>query len=197
MVGLYPSIPDQDGLEALSVKLDQREDKIISTEGLLEMARFILKNNYFEFDSMIKQQMSGTAIGTKFAPPYASIFMETVETEFLKKEHLKPWVWLRYIDDIFFVWTHDEFYNFLEHLNSFHPNLKFISECSWEEITFLDVTVNLNNNQFVADPYCKPTDSQQYLHYNSCHPAHMKKSSVSQNIIKDSILKGYALMKHP
>ena len=102
-VGLYPSIPHQDGLDALSIKLEQREDKKISTEDLLEMAQFVLKNNYFEFNSKVKQQVSGTAIGTKFAPPYACIFMDRMETEFLEKEHLKPWVWLRYIDDIFFV----------------------------------------------------------------------------------------------
>ena len=57
VVGLYPGIPRQDGL-ALSIKLDQREDKIVA------MAQFVLKNNYFEFDSMIKQQVLGTAIGT-------------------------------------------------------------------------------------------------------------------------------------
>ena len=128
VVGLYPGIPRQDGL-ALSIKLDQREDKIVATEDLLEMAQFVLKNNYFEFDSMIKQQVLGTAIGTKFAPPYACNFMDRVETEFLEREHLKPWVWLRY-DDIFFLWTHleHELYKFLERLNSFHANLKFTLE---------------------------------------------------------------------
>ena len=89
-------------------------------------------------------------------------------------------IWGWYIDDIFFVWTHgkDELDKSLERLNSFHPNLKFILECSREEINFLDVTVKLNNNQFVTDLYCKPTDSHQYLHNNSCHPEHMKKLSV-------------------
>ena len=75
----------------------------------------VLKNNYFKFDLMIKQQVSGTAIGTKFAPPYACIFMDRVETEFLEKEHLKQQIWLRYIDDIFFVCTYgeDELVSFL------------------------------------------------------------------------------------
>ena len=35
---IYISIPHQDGLDALSIKLEQREDKKISTEDLLEMA---------------------------------------------------------------------------------------------------------------------------------------------------------------
>ena len=102
------------------------------------------------------------------------------ETEFLEKEHLKPWVCLRSIDDIFFAWIYgeNELDKFLERLNSFHPNLKITSECSREEINFIDVTVKLNNNQFVTDHYYKPTDYHQYLHDNSFHPDHMKKSSV-------------------
>ena len=44
------------------------------------MAQFALKNNYFEFDSMAEQQVSGAAIGTKFAPLCACIFMDRVET---------------------------------------------------------------------------------------------------------------------
>ena len=82
VVGLYPSIPHADGLGALSAKLEEREDKSIATEDLLQMAKFVLKNNFFEFDSKIKQQTSGTVIGTKFAPPYACIFMNKFETDF-------------------------------------------------------------------------------------------------------------------
>ena len=105
-VGLYPSISHQDGLKAISIKLDQREDKLIPIEDPHEMTRFVLKSTYFEFHKMIKQQVSDTAIGIKFTPPYACIFMDRVETEFLENEHLKPWVCLRYIDYIFFGWTH-------------------------------------------------------------------------------------------
>lgn len=39
--------------EALSVKLDQQEDKIILQGDLIEMGRFIVKK-FLEFDSMIK-----------------------------------------------------------------------------------------------------------------------------------------------
>ena len=79
-VGLYPSIPHSDGLEALSVKLEESVDKSIATEDVLQMAKFALKNNFFEFNSKIKQHVSGTVIGTKFAPPYACIFMDKFET---------------------------------------------------------------------------------------------------------------------
>ena len=80
VVGLYPSIPHTAGLAALRDALDKREAKKIPTEDLVKMAEFALKNNYFEFNGSIKQQLSGTAIGTKFAPPYACIFMDKLET---------------------------------------------------------------------------------------------------------------------
>ena len=163
VVGLYPGIRHQEKLEALSIKLAQREEIMIPTKDLLEMSWFVLKNNHFEFHSMIKQQVSGTAIGTKLGPLYVCIFMDRVETLFLEKEALETLV---YIDDMFFVWTHgeDKLDRFLEHLNSFYPNLKFTSECFRVEINFLDVTVTLNNKHFVLDLYCKSTDSHQYLH---------------------------------
>ena len=56
------------------------------------MTDFVLRSNYFEFDSCIKQQISSTAIGTKFKPPYACIFMDKVQNAFLESENTKPWV---------------------------------------------------------------------------------------------------------
>ena len=49
------------------------------------MAPFVLKNNYIEFDSVIKQQVSCHAIGTTFASPYACISIDRVEAEFPEK----------------------------------------------------------------------------------------------------------------
>ena len=107
-VGLYPSIPHEVGLRALREGLDKRDKKTIPTEELLTMAEFMLKNNYFEFGTKTKQQISGTAIRTKFAPPYPCIFMSDLETKFLGSQHLQHLVWLRYIDYIFFIWAYGE-----------------------------------------------------------------------------------------
>ena len=64
------------------------------------MADFILKNNLFEFNSKFYKQISRTAIGTKPAPPYAFIFMDHIEMEFLKTQDIKTWFWNRF-DDLF------------------------------------------------------------------------------------------------
>ena len=163
MVGLYPNIPHDLGLKALREVLDKRESKPVSTDDLVRMAEFVLKNNYFEFNGDVKHQISGTAIGTKFAPPYACIFMDQVETEFLQTQQCKPLVWFRYIDDIFFIWTHgkEKLNKFLEDFNKFHPNLKFTHEFSEKNVTFLDLIVKLSNGNITTDLHIKPTDRHQ------------------------------------
>ena len=92
VVGLYPSITHEADLSALRVALDQRTRKEIPTENLIKMAKLVLKNNFFEFDTNVYQQISGTAIGTKFAPPVRTFFIDQLETEFLENQNLKPFV---------------------------------------------------------------------------------------------------------
>ena len=101
VVGLHPSIPYEAGLQALEEALENRNHKQISTEKLVKMAQFVLKNKFFKFNNNVFQQISGTGIGTKFAPPYACIFMGQIENKFLRTQSHQPMVWFRYIDDIF------------------------------------------------------------------------------------------------
>ena len=95
----------------------------------LKMVEFVLKNNYFELNGKVKKQLWGTAIGTKFAPTYASIFMDKLENDFLKSQELTPLLRYRYIDNVFLIWTHGEekLASFLNDLNNCHPNIEFNS----------------------------------------------------------------------
>ena len=58
-------------IEALRKILNERDSPKVPTENIIQMADFVLKNNFFEFNGEVKRQKSGTAIGTKLAPPYA------------------------------------------------------------------------------------------------------------------------------
>ena len=86
--------------------------------------------NVFKFISKTCQQKSGTAKGTKFASPYVYIYMDEVEQNFLETQNRKPLIWLRYIDDIFFIWSHGEkeLERFLKDFNNFTPNFSFTHE---------------------------------------------------------------------
>ena len=152
---------------------------------IFQMAEFVLKNNYFEFNGQIKQ-ISGTTIGTKCAPTYACIYMDKMKRKFLAKQEYKPFTWFRYID-IFFIWTHgeDKLKAFLENLNQFHPNLNFTHEPSTESIPFLDLHVKLSQGKLETDVHIKPTDRHQYLHYSSW----FLKCGYSNNVIEKEIKK--------
>ena len=143
---LYPSIPHKAGLKALKEVLDRREEKKIFSEDLVKMTEFMLKNNYFEFNGQVKHQISGTAIGTKFAPTYVCIFMDEIKTKFLQTQEFQPLVWFRHIEDVFFIWTHgtDKLVSFMTKLNNYHPNIKFTYESNKENITFLNLDVSLS-----------------------------------------------------
>ena len=85
----------------LKKQYENYSNKKVSTEDIVKLADFVCKSNLFEFDSKFYKQISGTAIGTKFAPPYACIFIDHIETEFLKTQDKKPWFWKRFIEEIF------------------------------------------------------------------------------------------------
>ena len=150
------------------------------------MARFVLTNNYFEFGPKTWHQIAGTAIGTKCAPPYACIFMDQFETDFLETQVLQPFAWFRYIDDVFFIWTHgkENLKNFMCNLNEFNDSIKFTYDSHNQKINFLDVNINISNGKLNTDLYVKSTDRHQYLHYMSSHPEHTKRSIIYSQTLR-------------
>ena len=106
--------------------------------------------------------------------------MDRIENKFLDLEIVKRWLWLRYIDEIFFISTEgeDKFDEFLKCLDYFHPNFKFTHEKSKSSVNILDVSVSIFGNKLETDIFSRPTDSHQFFHFNSVHPFHNKKPIV-------------------
>ena len=116
---------------------------------------------YFELSEQGLKQVRGTAIGTKFAPSYAIIYMAALEEDFSETLIKKLWLWWRYIDDIFMIWQHgeDELKIFLDKLNNFHSSIKFTCEYSRENVNHLDVQVVVTEGKLITGLYIKQTDS--------------------------------------
>ena len=116
--------------------------------------------------------------------------MDEMETSFLKTQQLQPFIWLRYIDDTFFISKQgkEQLNLFLEDLNAFHPNLKFTYETSLNTVDFLDLKVSLKGGGIFTDLHNKPTDSHQFLHYKSSHPSHIKNSITYSQALRISRL---------
>ena len=83
-------------------------------------------------------------------------------------EHLRPSVWLRYVDDVFGIYSHDDqsFNEFVRLLNNLAPSIKFTTE---EEnngiLPFLDVNVHRVDGGFKFSIFRKPTHSESYIHF--------------------------------
>ena len=93
VVGLYPHIPHEEGIKTIAEYLETREDKTVSTKSLCDLASIVLKENYFELSSKIYHQKLGTAIGTKFAPPYANLFMAGLENRIFENSGYHLYLW--------------------------------------------------------------------------------------------------------
>ena len=61
-------------------------------------------------------------------------------------------------------------------MNNAHKTIKFTSEISESDISFLDTTVYRvkDTNRLAVKLFTKPTDTHAYLSYTSCHPKRMK-----------------------
>ena len=105
-------------------------------------------------------------------------FIDQHETKFLETQILKPLVWFRYIDDIFFIWREEKLKKFLEDFHSFSHDIKFLCEFDKESVSFLDRKVISSNGKLMTSLYSKPTDCHQYLHYKSSHPEYTKRSII-------------------
>ena len=84
-----------------------------SNQLLLKLLCHIFLGNIFTFSDGDKLhyylQTNGVSMGSKYTPSVASVFMGDFERQHLTNlpnDLLKPFIWLRYIDDIFAIWPH-------------------------------------------------------------------------------------------
>ena len=85
-MSLYKSIPHDLGLEILSYWIEKKRNLIperFTKAFIVEAASFVLSNKNFQFDSYMFLQLVGTAMSTKFAPPYACLSVNYLEETIL------------------------------------------------------------------------------------------------------------------
>ena len=199
VTSLYTSIPTDLGLKALHYwleKLSHLVDKRFTINFVTNSIKFILENNYFQFDSMIWHQLCGTAMGKSFAPPYACLTMgfleETILYPVILPRNYDPEICkiiidflMRYIDDDIIVLPDSlSTEHFLEVLNSMHPSIKYtasepflhsIDGKSYKCTNFLSIKVLVDENYTVKfDVHYKETNAHDYLSFDSHHPEHTK-----------------------
>ena len=131
VTNLYTSISHSLGLEAIEFWLDKYPSLIhrrFTKQFILEGIKTILENNNFLFDDQFYNQIRGTAMGTKFAPTYATLVLGYLEEKLIKRleptdKQFSLYVreqWKPYLDDCFILWTRsvEELHHFHNILNS-------------------------------------------------------------------------------
>ena len=171
IASLYTNIPHMEGIQSTKemLAIHKQPDTLPHNSYIIEL-ELVLTNNHFEFSGEFYHQLSGTAMGTKLAPSYANLFMTKFEHKYVYTYPLQPWK--RFIDDIFLIWSHgmNSLTKFIEHLNRVHPTIKFTSDISETRISFLDLTIHIEQSKLHTRLYTKPTDRHMYLNYFSEHP---------------------------
>ena len=177
---LYTNIPNKEGILAVKQALFKSRSHMLNptNTSICELLDLVLTCNNFQFDNKHYLQVGGTAMGTRVAPSFANIFMGWFEDKFVYTYDTQPLVWKRYIDDIFMIWPHgqDSLDDFVSYLNECHVTIKFTSETSRLQVSFLDILVTVGENcTLTTSLYTKPTDSHNYLLYLLEHPRHLLK----------------------
>lgn len=101
---LYTNIDIQAGIASVKKIFDKYPDPKRPDKELLQLLEINLMRNDFMFNGQYYLQIKGTAMGKKFAPAYANIFMANWEEVVFTKCQQKPIHYLRYLDDIWGVW---------------------------------------------------------------------------------------------
>ena len=150
---LFTNIPHQEGMQYCleAIENHYKPKTPLPLKYIHQMLKFILENNYFIFDDKFYLQVHRTSMGTPFTPNYANISMTKIENQILHsvERHKTPPLCKRFIDDIFIIWSHNEIelLQFLDHINTMHPTIKFEMEYSQNKVNFLDTTIFINKEK--------------------------------------------------
>ena len=166
-------VPVEEAIET-TLKYFYKPSKLIDVPFDKEQMRILLnlsiRDAHFRFQNKIYKQIDGVAMGNPLAPIIADLWMQKIEEKLNRFSTNKPMVWLRYVDDVFCVFTisKEKILEFHTRINKWHQNLHFTVEFeSNNSIAFLDVLVTHEQEKLTTSLYRKPTHTGLYMLWDS------------------------------
>ena len=187
---LYTNMHFKRTIDCVKKAFGQNPDPKRPDEAILKLLDISIKNNDFTFNGETFLQLCGTAMGKRYSPGLANLYLLELDDAAvggLKPEGTKPIIFIRYLDDIFFIWpgTVDSLKSFENYLNGLIPDIKITFEYSKKEISFLDVCVYAaDDGSLKTKTFFKKTDTHQLLHTASFHPKHTFKGLIKSQLIR-------------
>ena len=180
---LFTNVPVERTIEILAryaYHHDELPPPDIPEHTLCAMLRLCTKKAPFRCPKgRLFYQADGIAMGSPLGVLFAQAFMAAVEEEVLSDATVKPFLYVRYIDDILVDVKDDSALDSLKTRLEVASGLNFTVEDSIEHrISFLDVAIDASNVTYATSVHRKPTDAGKCLNANSECPARYKVSVI-------------------
>ncbi|CAF3353726.1 unnamed protein product [Rotaria socialis] len=149
VIDLYTMIPQTEGILAIKKMLDYLNLKQINglkIETIIRLCRFVVRNNYFSYDSKYYHQIRGGAMGSPLTLTIANAYMFFFERDIVKQINNSNGLYIRYIDDIFITinWSSQHLEKQIDRWNKFDLNIKLKAEVGYTT-NFLDLYIENKN----------------------------------------------------
>jgi hypothetical protein len=145
VVNLFTTTPFDEALSVVRSRLEEDQElkqrTAHSVDTIMELVTVCINNTYFQYGDPYYKQVRGVAIGSPLSPVICNLFLEELESRAMNSFDPKPSVFLRYVNDIFLLWSESTrpIKEFHQHLNNQNASITFTVEKEVEGvIPFLD-----------------------------------------------------------
>lgn len=174
VTALFTNVPLEETIQILAKKafnenwFNRTYNLDIGEADLIELLRLATKDQLFQFNGNLYEQIDGVAMGSTLSPLMANTFMCSIE-EKLERENKLPSFYRRYVDDtLALVRDPATAASFLATLNEAHPSIHFTMELADNNrLPFVGIEIIKTNHQIETCVYRKKTDRGLLLHYQS------------------------------
>jgi len=144
----------------------------------------VMNNNCFQYRDEIYHQINGIAMGTSVAPVFANIYAVQLEQDLDEWRENGVLSYVRYIDDIKFIFEGSlkQLFSFLSTRHFGKLKVSWDIHLAWEETPFLDCSFFFTSKpgitELQSNLFRKKMNKHQYIPWSSAHPESVKRSFV-------------------
>ena len=155
----------------------------LNVNAVLKGLEIIMNHSIFKFNERFFVQLTGTAMGTPPAPPYATLYFYLHERKIIPKYQNNILFYNRYIDDAFFIWDNSKpssNHNWMELQQDFDKfgKLRWDFSPLSNSVNFLDIKITIKENRIHTTLFEKDLNLYLYIPSFSYHPPGMIKSII-------------------
>ena len=185
VTSLFTNVPLQETIQIIAEKafvddwFNETHNLNITKSDLVQLLEVATKNQLFQFDGKLYEQIDGVAMSSPLGPLMANAFLCSIE-EKLEQENKLSDFYRRYVDDTLATMKDVPAAEaFLSTLNNCHPSISFTMElASDHKLPFVGMEVLKKGCKLETSVYRKPTNTDLLLHHQSHVDKRYKKSLI-------------------